>query len=169
MGSDEDEDEDEDDCTHSSGALPSMQWSLACSSVEMQSVDEHAMEPDWVSGEGPSCALALVLITFLGGRRGAVPGGRRGAVPGGRRGAVPGGRRGAVPGGLRGAGYAFKWARRTGGRRGAVPGGCVQGATVNATMCVRVAWGQVGWPLWPLRGPGVEGRRGEAPGARDRS
>jgi hypothetical protein len=55
----------------------------------MQSVDEHAMEPDWVSGEGPSCALALVLITFLGGRRGAVPGGRRGAVPGGRRGAVP--------------------------------------------------------------------------------
>ena len=88
----------------------------------MQSVDEHAMEPDWVSGEGPSCALALVLITFLGGRRGAVP------------------------------------------------GGCVQmGATVNATVCVRVAWGQVGWPLWPLRGPGVEGRRGEAPGARDRS
>jgi hypothetical protein len=52
--------------------------------------------PGRVSGEGP-CALALVLITFLGRPQRRRPGRPRGVVPGGRRGA--------------GCTVAFRWAR----------------------------------------------------------
>jgi len=67
--------------------------------------------PGRVSGEGP-CALALVLITFLGRPQRRRPGRPRGVVPGGRRGA--------------GCTVAFRWAR----------------LCVCVRVCVRVAWGR---------------------------
>lgn len=112
--------------------------------------------PGRVSGEGP-CALALVLITFLGRPQRRRPGRPRGAVPAGRRSA--------------GCTDAFRWARLcvracvcacrmgqadTGGLEGR------RGEALSARDSARIAPSYVDVGAWRGRGPRAMGPIAEA-------